>query len=222
MAFKKIMTGAVLLGAICVFVMLGNWQLQRLAWKQAMLADIEAQAAIDITETRLDLTQAADFQRGYILGTYLNKPPVKIGPRTHEGKSGYHILQPFRTVQGQNIMINRGWVGATDDAPITAPLRNLMIGGYLKSPDHPSAFTPKNQPDQGLWYSADIKGFEAFYDIPLQDHILYQEVMESDRPQTFTGLPALKNNHLAYAIFWFGMAGLLVILVGIRMFSKNR
>jgi len=209
--FKNILTIGLIITSCYVLVNLGLWQLDRLKWKQGILAGIKAQQSVDITKTPINLNKDTDeFTRGFIKGRYLNTPPILVGPRTYEGKSGYHLHQVFQANDtGDTILVNRGWV--EKNARVTAPQNSVTLGGYLKSPDIKNRFTPPNSPKNNLWYRADIDELSDALNTPLYDKILYQKSPVTSSPQSFSDLPALKNNHMQYALFWFFMPILCLI-----------
>ena len=220
--FKKIFTCITLICALFTLILLGNWQLQRLEWKQAILADIAKQQSIDPMNTPLDLSNEAEFQRGYIEGQFMQKRPIRVTPRTHDGVVGYHFIQPFQNIDGTIILVNMGWV-SNDEEQVLFNTRPTKIAGYLKSPDKANAFTPKNNAENNQWYSIDINQIEDMLNAEdIHPQILYLESPKADVPMTFSGLPNPRNNHAQYAMFWFGMAGLLVILSGLVYFRNRK
>lgn len=181
---------------------LGFWQLDRLEWKTDIFAKIEKFESVDENLKPLDLSNAEDFQRGYIEGRFLNKPAVQIKPRTNaDGAVGYHLLYPFKTHDGQNIIVNMGWYdGETYPIPTSR-----KITGYLRSPDKKSSFTPQNKPEQNQFYSINIDDLEETYNVTLNSKILYLD-------SAFPTMQKPRNKHAQYAIFWFGMSALLLLL----------
>lgn len=205
---------------MAILLSLGFWQLDRLAWKEGILDALQTQMNRDPRKDMLGLGghDIKEFSRGRINGHFIDTAPVFIGPRTHNEQSGYHILQPFKTIDGKTVIVNRGWVAA-DMRATSIPHSNApYVGGYLMRPV-PSSMTPDNRPDIGLWYWADIKALEEFYGIKTIGYVLYQETGANDIPKPFNGLPVPRNKHRQYALFWFGMAGLLPLLF---WFSSRR
>ncbi len=219
--FKRVITFFTLIITFITLLSLGFWQLDRLQWKKNMVASMTVYEQADPVTTALNLDNPNDFQRGFIRGEYLNTQPIMVSPRTHEGQSGVHLYQAFRTVEGQDILINRGWIPKEDDPIISVPAGQTVVAGYLKSPSEKNNFVPANNSDQNLWHSIDLDELNTLMNIELESHILYQEYPIADHPKSFSGLPEMKNNHLQYAIFWFFMAGILPILCLIRFFKKS-
>ncbi len=218
--FKTIFTVLFLLGAVCTMLFLGNWQLQRLEWKTTILADIAKQESTDAMATALDLSNTDEFQRGFIDGEYMQVKPIRLAPRTNDGKVGYHFIQPFKTNNDNIILVNMGWV-SNDTKSVTFNTKPKRIAGYLKTPDSKGSFTPNNNPDQNLWYFIDINDVRDRLGGDVHPQMLYLESPEKAIPKPFSGLPKPRNNHAQYAAFWFGMAGLLVFLSGLLIFRRK-
>jgi len=191
---------------------LGFWQLDRLEWKNDILAKIEKFEIVDANKTPLDLNNADDFQRGYIEGRFLNKPAVRIKPRTNiDGAVGYHLLYPFKTNDGQNIIVNMGWYdGETYPIPTSR-----KITGYLRSPDKQSSFTPQNKPEQNQFYAININDLEDAYNVKLNSKTLYLD-------SAFPTMQKPRNKHAQYAMFWFGMSGLLLFLTVLFVYRQRQ
>lgn len=219
--FKRVFTFCFLIGAFCTLLFLGNWQLQRLEWKESVLADIAKQEATDPMTNALDLSNIQEFQRGFIEGRFMQAKPIRLAPRTHDGQVGYHLIQPFQTTDNDTLLVNMGWV-SNDEEFVSFDTRLTKIAGYMKSPDPKGQFTPANFPDQNQWYFIDFDTIEKQTNLSIKDRILYLESPVSDIPKTFVGLPKPRNNHAQYAAFWFGMAGLLVLLSGLRYWQSRR
>lgn len=227
--FKKILAAIILLAAFCVLLSLGFWQKERLAWKEDILARIAANEDRDPASDRLDLTGNGDLQyrRGRLDGAFLTgETGLLIGPRTHDGASGYHVLSPFRTSAGRIVMVNRGWIPADmKNDPLPPPQGASWVGGYLSYAKRPP-MAPRNRPEIHLWYWPDPAAMAAYYDIDaVMPAILYMEARQNpaaDYPVAFDGLPQPRNKHAQYMIFWFGMAGLLVLLSGALIFRARR
>jgi len=211
--FKRIVTLIILIAAFCTLLSLGFWQLERKAWKEDIIAKITKYESVDAASTPLDLDNAEEFQRGYIEGKFITPSrPLKLAPRTHNGEVGRHLVRPFKTISGENILVNMGWISnhVVDlQWPSDQPIK---IHGHIRKPETQGRFTPDNSPDHNQWYWLDINVLQDFYNLEFKDYILYSEG-DYVMPVPFEGLPHPRNKHMQYALFWFFMAGLLPILV---------
>lgn len=215
--------------AIAVLCGLGGWQVKRLAWKNTLLEVLDS-----ATDTPIDgamLEQAADrkilFLRGTIDGTLDVARQIKIGPRTHEGVTGYHLIAPLRLADGRVALLNRGWVAEDYREAATGPADSARTFAVLaRQPDRPGLFVPPNDPSEGRWFAIDLAAIARQIGHPVTPYILYaradvQETAGSTADGHDAPIPLANdwrppNNHLQYAIFWFGMALLLAIIAFIR------
>ncbi|MFV2053258.1 SURF1 family protein [Aliiroseovarius sp. YM-037] len=194
-----------LLGA-AVLIGLGVWQVQRLQWKEGVLATIEER----LNDAPMTLQDATDPK-------YLDYAPVELAGR-FTGKelhvlaslkrigAIYRIVSAFETDSGQRILVDRGYVLADQkDAP-RPPVEATIIGN-LHQPEEVDSFTPPPDLDANIWYARDpVAMAEA-----LGTHWLFVIASDtSEDPAPVTPLPVdtsvIPNDHLGYAITWFSLA----------------
>ena len=185
---------------------LGAWQLQRLAWKTAMLDEIEAR----IGAAPVALPNAFDVEMdrflpvavsGRTLGTELvalTSVP-QVGP-------GYRVVSAFETNGGRRILVDEGFVpSASRDAE--RPGVAMEVVGNLHWPREVDRFTPAPDFATGLVFARDVDVMAAALGTePVL--IVARSVSGTDPratplPVTSVGIP---NNHLGYAVQWFGLA----------------
>lgn len=219
---KWLNIGLLLLSAVLVFalVQLGNWQLRRLEWKNALLDAIETRAfgdAVLAPELKFWNEVTADthaYQRVKIEGTLLHGHELIVRALTELG-GGYWVLTPLRRGDGSIIWINRGFVPPdkrlrtsradpeTEFASLTGLLRMSEPGGTLLQ---------KNDPANNRWYSRDVDAFSAYRSLPSPaPYFIDVDTTASFREWPRGGLTRLtfSNNHLPYALTWYAMALLL-------------
>ncbi len=204
---------------IAVLCGLGTWQLQRLKWKEGLLATIEAEKYAPAQAlSSLDLPPDIMLKRGTLTGHYLDKPAIKIYPRTHDGERGAHIYNAFLdTSLNRIILINRGWVpdGWSED---TLSHNQKTLTGWLSAAPKANKFTPANIPEKNEWYHVIPSEMAAYLGLSdVSPAIFMPEPTEAEtlpiplEPQTH-----LRNDHRQYAFFWFTMAGILIVIFGLR------
>lgn len=212
---------------------LGVWQLQRLHWKTALLDTMAAETAQDPMAfelmrdalSRLEKEGRASV-RGFAEGAYLHGHAIALGPRTRDGQPGYHIITPFETLDNTVILVNRGWVPLSmKETGYATPDGGTIITGTARLPQAPSRFVPRNDPAKEAWYRLDpatIAAAKGLQDV--SPYVLYLD--EEDVPGAYPKADALTiqppNNHLHYAVFWFSMAGVLLIIYGLRFLRPGR
>lgn len=221
MVFKNIVTILFLIGGFCTLVSLGFWQLDRLKWKENIIAKIEAQEAIDPMSVPLDLSDNTE-QRGYIDAEYGDGYLFKIGPRTHDGEVGHHVIGKLKTDDGIIVLLNYGWI-KNGEEPMFNDLYPGRAIGYLSPPDMIGAFTPQNNPENNLWYTINFKEIEKHFKLKnIHPQILYLTSSTARNVIAFDTLPKPRNKHMQYVIFWFGMSGVWVLMAFIVYFKRSR
>lgn len=218
------LTIAALVG-VALLVGLGLWQLQRLEWKEGLIAQIEAR-----TETEPLTLERAISLAGE--GEDLSYTPVRVEGRFHhdrerylyalslDGEPGWHVTTPLETVRGNVVLVDRGFVPESLRDPATRARGQIQevveVTGLVRTPEEPSLFVPDNDPDKNQWFTRDLAAMSRsmFPGATVQVAPFFLEAKESDVPG---GWPkggqtrlTLVNNHLQYALTWFGLAAVLV------------
>lgn len=205
------------LGGAAVLVALGIWQLQRLEWKEAMLAEIEAR----IHDAPVVLPTTFNHDRDRYLpvkveGTYLPEEILVLTGVKGIGP-GYRVISPFETSDGRRILVDRGFIPNAQTSEARPSMAGRLVGN-LQWPRETDSFTPPPDIEDGIWFARDVPsmsetlGTEAVL-------VILRETTEANPavipyPVTTQGIP---NDHLGYAITWFGLAivwlGMTVLLI---------
>ena len=222
------------IACVLLFAMLcglGVWQLERLHWKLALIARVNAHIAA--APLPLDAVLAlngddAQYRRVSLSGRFDHAHEAYVFT-TDQGAAVYHVLTPLRTDDGKVLMVDRGEVPKEKLDPATrAPGNvegNVRVTGVWRVPDPPVAFTPP--PDRGhrIWFARDLVAIGA------ADHLILAApvVVEADTTPNPGGWPRggqtvvnFRNQHLSYAVTWFGLA---LCLLGVWLaynISKGR
>ena len=194
------------LGGAAVLAALGVWQLQRLEWKEGVLADIEARIAAPPVE----LPDVPELERDRYL-------PVRAtgttgGAELHvlvslrDAGAGFRIVTAFDTEGGRRILLDRGFV-PTEAKDAARPPRRLAVTGNLHWPDERDRFTPENDPEGNFWFAREVPVMAEALDTK---PVLLVVRATEPRQQGIRPLPVstegIPNSHLGYAVQWFGMA----------------
>lgn len=215
-------TALTLLGML-ILCALGAWQVQRLHWKENLLAQIDALYETPVRNiTAQDLEDAAkrgdNFLRGTLRGHYLADKSFHSGPRILDEKQGSHLYTPFEIQGGGIILVNRGWVPNDGAASIGTPSGTITATGLFRKPDRANAFTPADDMAGNVFYHIDMDAIATAKDIAAPaPYILYLEREDDGTlPRAISAKPSLNNNHKSYALFWFTMAGVLAVIYILR------
>lgn len=233
---------SVLCVALVVLCALGVWQVQRLTWKQGVVADLEAAYRTDggRAVTVADVS-AGQIVYGTVAGIADFSKALLLVPRVHEGRIGASLIVPVVVsldlgnsadeggvaVGGERrrtMFVNMGWTDL-DLAGFVFPAapRHIVVRGLVR-PVYWSVFTPDNQPEDGVWYRPDTQEMARVLRAPPA----FAAVQYADKIEgvSLPGLPlnprwSPPNNHLYYAVFWFTMAGVLLLIFAIRFYWRG-
>jgi cytochrome oxidase assembly protein ShyY1 len=207
--------------ALALLLGLGFWQLERKAWKEGLIAAMDARLAaapaeLPPPEQWGTLTpDNAEFRRVRFRGEFL---PVKdtyafvagSALRNDIREPGYFVFRPARLANGRVVVVNRGYVPLEHTAQ--SPAEAQEITGYIRFPEKSSPFTSDSDAAGDVWFVRDQRAMAAkrgwgevapFY-------------VDQETPAPAGGLPRpsaltvnLRNDHLGYALTWFGLAATL-------------
>lgn len=221
--------------AALLLVALGVWQLQRLAWKNGVLAQIEARSAgapVPIPpEAAWPGLRPEDYEYRHVTaaGTYLGRDALVYrgaGPNAPAGEGpGFLVVTPLALDDGGIVLVNRGFApSAQAEAARAKPAGRVAVAGLMRGPEPRNLFTPADQPDKGVWFTRDPASIAAGLGLPGVAPFTIDVDARPERsgwPRPGATQLAIANNHLAYALTWFGLAASLVgvaivFLVGSR------
>lgn len=204
-----------------ILIGLGVWQLQRLHWKEGLLAAIDH--SLHAAPLRIDGKvfvlegPPTPYIRVTGRGTFDYAKEAYLFASDREGDPGYHVIVPFTLVNGQVYLVDRGYVPKEKLVPSTRSQGQISgiqtVTGLTRVNDGPGLFTPPPDPAHRIWFSRDAAAIARADGI----HLAYTGMIEADAApnpgswpkggQTIIDIP---NNHLQYAITWFLMAAALL------------
>ncbi|WP_428928188.1 SURF1 family protein [Marinibacterium sp. SX1] len=197
------------LAGTATLVWLGVWQLQRLAWKQDMLARIDSRIAAAPVELPDDPTpETAGFLPVRVTGEILDGEILVLASMKQVGP-GYRVIAPLR-VGGRTVLIDRGFT-TTEFEDALRSTGSFEVTGNLHWPDEVDGFTPDPDEAAGLWFARDVPSIAAALGT---EPVMIIAATPTDPtilplPVDSSGIP---NDHLQYAITWFLLAAVWVVM----------
>ena len=194
---------------LAILIALGVWQLQRRQWKLGILAQIdhaEAAPPAPLGPNPLPFTKVS------VAGTLRQDVHALYGVDVRLDKQGAQLIQPLERPGQDPILVDRGWVpeGQTQFPPKPGP-----VTGYVRLPDKQAMFTPDDDLAARHFYTLDPAKIGAALGLPHVAPFTLIELGTGDGlPETATALPRPPNDHLNYALTWFGLAFSLVVVFG--------
>jgi surfeit locus 1 family protein len=228
--------------ATCVGVVLllglGIWQLERLQWKEALIARIESAMSAEAAPLPSHeawtpaFLETYDYRRVTLSGHFLHDKEAFAYGFLSKGEDdatiqGGFIVTPFERDDGSVIMVNRGFVPTDKRDPATRRDGLLMgpvtVSGIVRGPESKNAFTPADDPAHNLFFTRDPIAIASAKGL----NEVAPFMIDADATPVPGGWPegghtivALVNNHFQYALTWFALAlGLLSVFF---VFARNR
>jgi surfeit locus 1 family protein len=236
-----LLPGALALVGIAILSGLGVWQVQRLAWKQDLIARIEARTkaapvpAPGPADWRTLPEGWLDFRPLTITGTFLHDDEVHVftslgSPSGRYGGAGYWIMTPLRTTEGWYVVVNRGFVPEDRKAVTTRAPSNragdATLAGLAQQSYLGNRFTPDDNPVRNIWFRRDPVAIAASVGLaadrvaPYMIDAFFDPSLPGGLPQGGETRLSFPNDHLQYAVTWFGLAAALAAVFAVFAWGR--
>lgn len=209
------------------FAALAAWQVQRLGWKQDLIARVEQQLRAEPVAPPATAAKADEYRRVRLRGQF--EPREALVQANTDLGGGYWVLAPLRQEDGSAVLVNRGYVAAERRAPEqhAAPSGTIELIGLLRLTETGGGPLRANVPAEGRWYSRDVAGIAA--QLGVADRVAPYFVDESAdpaQPQRWPrpGLTVIRfaNNHAVYAATWLALAAMAAAAAGYLIREERR
>ncbi len=210
--------------AIAILIGLGTWQVNRLAWKQGLIAERQerwAAAAIPLPQDLSNLDEVL-HRRVTVKGVFQHDKELYLAGRSYKGTAGVGVVTPFVTDDGRGLLVYRGWVPSSREDRATRAEGNpegevtvegvLLPGGWQGT----TWMEPGNKPESNMWFFIDPSAMAeaAGLQNPINPVYLgvYRDDPEASLPFTPPPPMDLRNDHLQYALTWYALALVLLVI----------
>jgi cytochrome oxidase assembly protein ShyY1 len=236
--------GIFTLAMVALFAGLGVWQLQRRAEKHALIAALtERLAAVPQALPPSSQWSALEpsrdeFRRVRLTATFARLPDAMVyssgsAVRSDISGPGTWAFMPAKLPAGETVVVNAGFVQNTmqdrrqEDRVVTPLITGepVTLTGYIRFPEKAGMLTPPENPAKRLWFTRDHLAMAR----TLGWNDVAPFYIDLETPVPASGIPRpgplevhLKDDHLQYAITWFGLAGAVVIAFGVWWRGKRR
>jgi surfeit locus 1 family protein len=229
--------------AFAALIALGTWQIERKAWKEALIASLTERLAtppqtLPAPADWGKFDRARDeYRRVRFTATFDNaREALVFGAasafRPDVALPGYWVFTPARRADGSIVVVNRGFVPdarrdikSRAEGQISQPVE---ITGALRWPDERHWFTPADDRAHNLWFTRDPAAIAAAKGLDPRTDAVAPFYVEQEAPIPPGGLPqpgrlvvALPDNHLQYAVTWYGLAAVLAVVFGVWTFTSG-
>lgn len=222
--------------SLALLIGLGVWQLQRLEWKQGLIAQIEARAHAEPVTLKEAVTRAkagedVSYLRVRVAGR-LDNGKERYLYAVFDGTPGWHVITPLETPEGAVVLVDRGFVPNAFKEPSSRAQGEIdgpiTVTGLARTPDTQGLFIPDNEPAENRWFWRDLGAMSASM-FPAGAPNVAPFILEAERSDIPGGWPLggqtrldLPNNHLQYALTWFLLALCLVVIYVIYVRGRLR
>jgi len=226
------------LAAFALLIALGIWQIERRAWKLALIDRVEQRVHAPAQPIPSPASWPAvsaindEYRHVSLAGRFLHDRETLVQAVTEEGP-GYWVLTPLERGDGTKVLVNRGFVPSDRRDASTRqggnPDGQVEITGLLRITEPNGGFLRSNVPQHNRWYSRDVAAIAAARGL---DNVAPFFVDADAGSQTaggpIGGLTVVRfpNNHLIYALTWFALAfmlaGRLFVQFGGGLFRRKR
>lgn len=222
--------------ALAILLALGTWQVNRLQWKLDLIERVESR--VDAPPVPMPgpsdwpgLTDEAwDYRPVTVTGRFL---PGELyyylalsAPRGPLGGPGYLVYQPFATVDGAVVMVNRGFVPDGRRLPearpgSAAPEGEVTLTGLWRRDERGNMMTLAPDLEDRIWFVRDAREMAAALGVagapvaPFTIDLAAGFTPPAGLPQAGETIVSFTNNHLQYAVTWYGLAAVLIAVTAI-------
>ena len=216
-----------------ILIGLGVWQLQRLTWKEGVLARVAALQAAPARplEKVLRIGGNLDFVRVNFDCPDLERRPLLRLFAVRDGVAGYRLITACPITGGlySSVLVDRGFTPQEGAQAAMQPGRAVLppggVTGILRQGDRPTFVTPANRPAENLWYSRDVVAMARQLHVmsPAPLYLMIEKPAPAGPGPVPAPIPAnIPNRHLEYALTWFGLAAALIGVYAAMLLRRRR
>jgi surfeit locus 1 family protein len=215
---KTLLAWVAVLLAVCLFVALGVWQIERRAWKHDLIARVDTRVAAAPAAPPGPGDWAAvsaerdAYRHVRLAGRFLDARETLVQAVTDLGP-GYWVMTPLET-ESFVVLVNRGFVPIDRRDPATREAGRIAgpvtVTGLLRISEPGGGFLRANDPGAGRWYSRDVDAIAAAAGLegPVAPYFIDADATPNPGGLPVGGLTVIRfsDSHLSYALTWFALA----------------
>lgn len=208
----------IVLSITLVLISLGNWQLERLEEKESFITKIKHNTASPPRQIGENDTLEL-YDKIELRGHFLNDVVFLYGRRSaYPEKDGYYLLSTFKDTFGNIYLVSRAWLSQSIKNEISSiPSQSEeIITTFVMQGEVKKFFMPDNDSKNNIWFTIDLEEAKNKLGITNQNFYLMQlnanDLPTGFYPLTSNYLAVVRNDHLEYAITWYCLAALLLLM----------
>ncbi|XP_004347273.1 hypothetical protein CAOG_04526 [Capsaspora owczarzaki ATCC 30864] len=207
---------------------LGVWQVQRLKWKEGIVAEMEAKQQatpqpFDLSLAQEDTLDQYAYSRFNVKGSFDHEREIYIGPRREtnappQSDLGFQVVTAFKMSDtGKWVLINRGWVPREKELPQARP-ETLIVGeqqmtAVLRPIEKKSKFIKLDGSGSKRMIVADIPRMAQILDTePVMLDVTADNWRFGTLPIPGQTRVTVRNEHMQYALTWFTLTAAMGLM----------
>ena len=218
---KRVLFTVFSIAGTAVLGWLGNWQLDRLAWKQTVLEQIDQRIAAPAVPVPPIPDPSEDMYLQVFAEGRFGQEYIRVLVSQKRIGAGYRVISAFKT-EGRRILVDRGFIDLSNSSDIQAD-QAVVVQGNLHWPDEVDGFTPAPDLEKNIWFARDVRALsEALQTQPIL--IVASQISPPDqniKPLEINS-SAIPNDHLQYAVTWFSLAAIWIMVSGAFLWHSQK
>jgi len=215
-ARRLLIPGLSTLLMLAILIGLGTWQVHRLAWKRGLLVQIAAAEAAPAVPLPPD---PAPFAKVSVAGTLRDDLAVLYGVEVRDSRAGPvlggQLIVPLQRQDADPVLVDRGWVPAERTEPMDQPHGVVTVQGYVRPAEHAGPFSARDDAAGRRFYTLDPQTIGTALGLPPVAPftlVVLGPAPPPGYPDPAHHLPRPPNDHLQYALTWYGFAVTLLVI----------
>jgi surfeit locus 1 family protein len=204
---------------LAVLLALGTWQVERLQWKRQLLAQIARAEAAPAVSLPADPPPFAKVQ---VTGELREDLAAFYGAQVRDTLAGTQLgtqlIVPLQREQDGTILVDLGWVPNKRLQPLGLAEGDVTLQGYIRPSEKPGLFSVSDDRASRQFFTLNTSAIGAalgLHDVAPFVLVAMGEPPAQGYPDPAQHLPRPPNNHLSYAITWYGLAAALLLIFGL-------
>ena len=205
---------------LLILLSLGIWQTKRLAWKEALLENINNNLTAEPSSLTSGIKKSLDNYKMVKVQGVLEPNSIFILTPIKGSGAGFRVISPFKLKDGSKILVDRGVIEEKEKPRLQTSAQQRSVVGYLSWPNETDYFTPEPNFTRNIWFSRDLEKMAKFLNtqpilVVATENRLDASIEMRDPTND------IPNNHLQYAITWFMMSILWFSMSVYFVYKKN-
>jgi surfeit locus 1 family protein len=221
----------VVIPGLALLIGLGVWQISRLHEKEALISAVQAgltAPAIPLAKADNSGIEQLEWRHVQVSGRFLHDREQYLFAQGPLGATGVQVITPLMQSDGKAVLVDRGFV----PDQLKDPLRRMegqingdvSVSGILRRSEKPGTFTPSPDPKTRLWFVKDVPAIAAAAGVSVLPVLVEADALPNPGGWPLGGQTRVDfpNDHLQYAITWFGLALVLAAVYLLYHHSRGR